>query len=90
MAAVPIRGIESAIIISIMQFDEDLSQVQRDSQQQRLAEDDSINYDDDWVNSNNDENFENDEICPPNDIQEENEYIKRKISEIDIGQNCQS
>ena len=71
-------------------FDEDLSQVQSDSQQQRLAEDDSANYDDDWVNCNNDESFGNDENCPPNDLEEENEYIKRKINEIDIGQNCRS
>ena len=90
MAAVPIKGIESAILKPIMQFDEDLSQVQSDSQQQRLAEEDSTNFDDDWVNFNNDENFEIDENCPPNDIQEENEYIKRKINEIDIGQNCRS
>ena len=55
MAAVPIRGIESAIIKSIMQFDENLSQVQSDSQQQRLVEDDSTNYDDDWVNFDNDD-----------------------------------
>ena len=73
-----------------MKFDEDLSQVQSESQQQRLVEDDSTNYDDDWVNVSHDENFENDENCPPNDFQEENEYIKRKISKIDIGQNCRS
>lgn len=73
-----------------MQFNEDLSQVQSESQQQRLMEDDSTNYDDDWVNFNNDDNFENDENCPPNDFQEENNYIRRKINEIDIGQNCRS
>ena len=44
-----------------MQFNEDLSQVQSESQQQRLVEDDSTNYDDDWVNFNDDGNFENDE-----------------------------
>ena len=57
-----------------MQLNEDLSQVQSESQQQRLMEDDSTNYDDDWVNFNNDDNFENDENCPPNDFQEENNY----------------
>ena len=73
-----------------MQFNEDLSQVQSESQQQRLVEDDSTNYDDDWLNFNNDDNFENDENCPPNDFQEESDYIRRKINEIDIGQNCRS
>ena len=38
-----------------MQFNEDLSQVQSESQQQRLVEDDSTNYDDDWVNFDNDD-----------------------------------